>query len=478
MQWAEKVFGQIEKQASLTDPQAGRMTSQLAGLQRQFNIAPTMQGAEAIAKLQKQLEALTPAQQMFFDKINENMKVFSDQEAVRAYAQVQRLKEAFDKAPSLAAWQAWFDANKSFTQQFTEDQQQAAQDIEAAHKAATDKIKQDYDTLLDKVRSTFDEIRTQNVSAFGQLGSGPVVTGLNDRVNQIKDAATRQSDAIRASGEKRAKALSDQADRIQDAFDASVSKISASQGNLIDWGLAANPEDQRNAVNSQVKALNEQAKRIKEASDATADRIEKNAAARADKLAKRLAAHKLTGGEIVADLQAQVKAFRNWNNDLNAIARRGAPSALVEQLRALGPVFDPMLKAIRGMSPAMFKKYLAVFNQGQKEIDKASLAATAARLKKEYPLYLQQGKNISEWLAQGVQENPALRNAFVKIMRSVFGTGGAPTPTAPKGKAGQRTPQSGTHVTNNNTYNYHGGGMDYSTWMRKNHFKTRNQTRC
>jgi TP901 family phage tail tape measure protein len=482
MAWAAKVFGQIEKQATLTDAQAASKTSQLAGLKRQFDIGPpTMQGAEAITKLQKQLEALTPAQQMFFDKINENMKFLSDQAAVKAFAQVTKLKEAFDKAPSLSNWQAWFDANKVFTQQFTQDQQQAAQDIEAAHKAATEKIKQDYDSLLDKVRSTFNEIRSANATAFGTLGSGPVTQGLSNRVGQIRDAANAQSDAIRNSGEKRAKALNDQADRIQEAFDNSVSKIDARTGDLIDWGLMANPEVQRRSVEAQVKSLHQQAERIKDASDAAADKIQKNATARADKLAKRLSEHRLTGKEILGDLQAQVKAFTNWNNDLNAIAKRGGPAALIDQLRALGPEFDPMLKGIRGMSPAMFAKYIATFNKGQKEIDKASLAATANRLKKEYPLYLQQGKNISDWLAQGVQENPALKNAFIKIMRSVFGNKAGPPPTKPAQKrgAGARTPQNASHVTHNNTYNYNAGkGMDYSTWMKKNHFRQRNHRKC
>jgi hypothetical protein len=450
-------FQALEANMGISNALASRTFTQLRRLQAQFRVAPTMGLATQIQRLQTIMQSGTQAQQAYFQQLETNLgdaKVASDRTVLAMARNVNRLRTAFEAAPSVRTYQAWYAANKRFTTLATQDQQQFAQDTIAANKAATDKIKENFDSVLSKVRSMYDSIKSANVAAFGQLGSGPVVTQLNAQAQKIRDAASTQAGALR-----------DEAKKIQDAAENAQSEVSATMGNLIDWGLVTTGADNKAATDRQIKALNDQA-----------DNIEKAAGIRADKLEKRISEHRLTPKEIQADLQAQVKAFTNWNKHLNQLQKRGAPPELISQLRALGPEYDNMLKGVLRMTPAQFKRYVNTFKRGQKAIEQQSIKELQQQLKQ----YRRFGRNIAKAIAAGVEdENAALRRAFVKLIKQAFPGlqipgGRVPRRAAPR-RAAHRPTRGAVH------YHYHadkGHQLTPEAYFRKMHFRHRNQRRC
>src|SRR5580765_3275650 len=469
-------YTQMFADLGISDKLAMSTFMHLRQLQAQMKIAPTMNLANQIEKATKIMQQASPAQQAYFQQLEQNLgdvKVISDAQAMAMGQNVARLRAAYDKSPSVAGWQRWYAANKQFTTLATSDQQEFANDMAQANKEATDKMKENFQSVLDNIRSMFDEIRGGMVSAFGSLASGPVTKGLSDQVQKIRDAGTAKAQALR-----------DQAQKIQDAFDQSSKEVDARTGNLIDKGWLPNPDDMKKDVDARVKILNDQA-----------DRIDKAAGKRADALQKRLDEHRLTPSEILNDLKKQVQAFTHWSNDLNKIAARGAPQALIDQLRELGPEFDNVLKGILRMSPAQFAEYTRTFNKGQQVIDQQTMKLLQDKLHSQLKVYRAHGQNIAKAIAQGIQDqNPALRAALIQLIEQTFpgikvpGGVGVKQPTTRTGAATRgvraattptRTTQNVHHTTVN--YNYHAGdgkGMSPQTYFQKMHFRQRNQRRC
>jgi TP901 family phage tail tape measure protein len=399
-----------------------RIFMRLRQLQAQFAVAPTMALAKQITSLEDKMKKASPAQQAYFTQLGQNLgavKLISDRTVLAMARNVDRLRKAFERAPSIATYRAWYQANKQFTTLATQDQQQFAQDTIAANQAATDKIKQNFQTTLQFIRGMYNQFLSEMQTAFGQLGQGPFMTGLENRVQQIRD-----------QGSKQAQALRDQAQKIQDGAKDAEKSITATEGNLIDWGLKLDTSLlNKKATDAAVKALNDRA-----------DRLEKIANARADKLAKRLAAHKLTPRELSADLRSQVHAFETWQRHLRQLQRRGAPRELINQLRQLGPGYDNMLKGLLGMNRRQFANYVRLFTRGQREIQKAALEQTREQLK----AYRKYGRNIANAIAAGIQdEAPSVTRALTRLTRQTLGT------RAGTRRAERLTRQNTIHIQHN-----------------------------
>lgn len=477
MSYAEKVFGQIEQQAQFTDAQAATAFARLQELRRAFELTPTLGAAKALAQAEQEFSEKTPQiMQTALQSMADKTKVISDETAIAMAQNVQRLKDAFDKTPSSASWEAWYQAEHEFTTLANQDQQQLANDLVQGNKAwadankqAAEEVKQNFDSVLSKVRSMYDEILQANQSAFGDLFTGPTARGLDEQVQRIRDA-----------GQARADALRNQADKIKDAFDKANKKISAEQGNLIDWGLLPNPENMKNKTDAQVEALNKQADRIQRASDR-----------RADALQKRLEEHKLSAGELINDMRGQINAFMGWQRALANIGRRGAPAALVEQLRQMGPEYVNVLRTINNMTPGQFREYVRLWQRGQEAIKKA----TEKQLKDQLKTWRKHGKDIAKAIALGIKdENIALTNALTDLIIRMFPGLKVPAGLRPQqqpqaGRPGDRLgsgfrrqtlPQTGHVYRYNTEYHYHAsdGDMSPQTFFQKMHFRQRNQRRC
>lgn len=481
--YVNAIIEQMGPLKTVSDTTIADTTRRLHQLEAVMKVHPSMALANEIQKLQKIMEQATPAQQAYAQALEQTLgdvKIISDRQALALARRANQLRQAYEKSPSPAGWARWYDVEHRFTTLATSEQQQMANDMVEFNKQATDKMKENFDSVLNFVRQKYAEILQSNQQAFGTLGSGPMVTKLNAQVKQIEDAGKARADALRA-----------QAQRLQDAVKDANDNIDPRVGNLIDWGLLPKPSDMKNQVDAQVKALNDQA-----------DQIEKAAQRRANALQKRLEEHRLTPREIIADLRGQVRDFRRWNHELDQIAKRGAPRALVDQLRQLGPEFEPMLRGILEMTPKQFREYTRIFNRGQEAIHKQ----TMKQLREQLKVYRRFGAQIAEAISQGIEdESPTLRNAFIKLMKQAFPGIDIPAATpVPRGARGARHPAAHTrhpagarqprtapvttptrtqqyvsHTTVN--YNYYADdrhSMSPQAYFNKMHFRQRNRTRC
>lgn len=78
------------------------------------------------------------------------------------------------------------------------------------------------------------------------------------------------------------------------------------------------------------------------------------------------------------DLQQQLKQFTAAQKDLATLQKRGAPKALLDQLRAQGQAGAEEAHQLANADPTTLKKFLGVFRQSQRAIQKAARIAIQA----------------------------------------------------------------------------------------------------
>lgn len=121
--------------------------------------------------------------------------------------------------------------------------------------------------------------------------------------------------------------------------------------------------------------------------------------------------------DMTKDLQEQLNNFNSFNNDLAAIARRGAPAELVNQLKALGPDALDKIEVLRKAAPGQFDKFVGTWKRGQDAIQKA----TKIDFNKQLQQWFKYGKGIAQQIIFGLRsENVALDNAFRKYITDKF----------------------------------------------------------
>lgn len=124
-----------------------------------------------------------------------------------------------------------------------------------------------------------------------------------------------------------------------------------------------------------------------------------------------------TIGIINKDLSQQINAFNKWKGDLNALAKRGAPKQLVQELTQLGPEAADRVEALRKASPKMFNRFIALWKQKQRAITRATKADFNQQLKE----WESHGKNMGLKIIAGLEtEGGALERTMRNILRNSF----------------------------------------------------------
>lgn len=180
---------------------------------------------------------------------------------------------------------------------------------------------------------------------------------------------------------------------------------------------------------------------------------------------------KLTGRQLTKDLQSQVRQFREFNNLLTGLARRGAPQELINQLRAMGPAAIQQIRTLSRMSGPELRKYFNLFKQGQAEIHRATMQQLNQQLKD----YLRYGRNIGRAMIAGLrQESPALTKAIERAVRNALG--GTGTGGGGRGAHHRRTDHSEVHHHQHDHMHVH-GNPDSKTMTKARHDQFRNRHR-
>lgn len=85
---------------------------------------------------------------------------------------------------------------------------------------------------------------------------------------------------------------------------------------------------------------------------------------------------KPTAALLIKDLQAQVKAYTQFNNNLRRLSRRGVPTELVDELAKLGPEAAGKIAILANMSDRELRKYIRLWNRARGEIKRSMRAMT------------------------------------------------------------------------------------------------------
>lgn len=124
-----------------------------------------------------------------------------------------------------------------------------------------------------------------------------------------------------------------------------------------------------------------------------------------------------TIGIINKDLSQQINAFNKWQGDLRAIAGRGAPKKLVQELTDLGPDAADKIEVLRKASPKMFNNFIRLWKQKNAAIERETKRDFNDQLK----IWQSHGKNMGLKIIAGLEsEGGALENTMRKILKNSF----------------------------------------------------------
>ena len=145
----------------------------------------------------------------------------------------------------------------------------------------------------------------------------------------------------------------------------------------------------------------------------------------------------VTGGKLLQNLQDQVDAFKNWQDDMEKLAGKGITGPLLDELKEMGPSAASQIHALSTMTETELEKYAALYEE------KANLIAEqAAKDVGPMPIELKiDTANIdASGMAQAVATlSAALTGALTTTMQnksaSIMGAGSASIKTMMQGMA-------------------------------------------
>lgn len=125
----------------------------------------------------------------------------------------------------------------------------------------------------------------------------------------------------------------------------------------------------------------------------------------------------VTGTDLLKDIKGQVFQFNRFNRQINELGKRGAPKALRDQIRALGPSAAADIKALNKLSAPEFRQYVAAWNAGQKAIKSNTMTQLNSQLK----IYEGFGKKVARAIIKGISsQDQALQSELEKVVLKMF----------------------------------------------------------
>lgn len=135
----------------------------------------------------------------------------------------------------------------------------------------------------------------------------------------------------------------------------------------------------------------------------------------------------ITGGKLLQNLQGQVDAFKNWQDDMEKLSEKGVTGPLLDELKEMGPSAASQIHALSTMTETELEKYAALYEEKARLI-----AEQAAKDVGPMPIKLQiDTENIdASGMAQTVTVlSAALTGALTTTMQnksaSIVGAGAA-----------------------------------------------------
>jgi hypothetical protein len=375
--------------AALTDREFQQSALKAAQLQRAWNNAVTPQGYERgwmaynnyVAHVTQEMTKNQKA--LFTDLINFIVSkttlgaTVSDAAILEMTRTASKLEDAFNRAPSIKNWRAWQKELNKINKVGTQNQITQATDILNADKSNQDKRVQAAKDAADKRK----QIAKDEAAKVKQIQQDAA-----QKQKQLQDTATQN---IKSSTSTVMGIYQDAVQQYQGylgtIFQGPFSQ-SAIMQNRSQFGFGARPQD------------------------------------------------------LVKDAKEAVGHAERFQSSLDKLHKRGAPSALVQQIAQLGPEAQAQLDVIGRMSDAQFKAWVGYFRRGQADAKAQAKKDLDSRLKE----WLKFGKHVALAIAQGIKsEDVALENSMEALIRKIFPglssiAGNAPKPHKVQGVTGGR----------------------------------------
>jgi hypothetical protein len=425
---------------------------------KQVEKSPSFRGWQRYyAMLEDLNKHSTNAQQQAWQQMSENVATISDTTALRLFATAERLRKAFEKAPSTQAWNAYWKAQEAFTSKATQSQQQMAQEMSQQTPTITNVAYIAQRRALEKIRRSLEKHHSQSVGAW---------INYYDQLRALDAQAT---------------------DSQRQAADSMFSQLDSGLKKSTD-AVKQHQQDLKNSARQTVQDitsnLSSQFSSFQQANQGAFGTLFQGPFVTGARTQNRLQwGGQLTGRDLLTDLQSQVSRFNQWNRVLRRLERRGIPFELLQQIQAAGPDSIEQARALLSLPQPEFRQYTRVFRRGQQLVNQAATRDMQAQLA-HWRTY---GKSIMLAILRGMDENDArfksyFRNLAIQLFPQIAGRAGAgirgagsPTRAAGRTPNVRLVPQTVNHNTNNYNYIAGVGGMDYNTWMQKNKIRLRNR---
>ncbi len=121
--------------------------------------------------------------------------------------------------------------------------------------------------------------------------------------------------------------------------------------------------------------------------------------------------------DLIKDMRMQLGEFNRFNAAIAAIAKRGGPPELIEELKALGPAGLEQLEVLRKASPKAFNEFVRVYRQRQGSIRKQ----TQIDFNKQLAQWKKHGGNMMGAIIAGLTaEHAKLEQYFHSMVGTWF----------------------------------------------------------
>ena len=265
----------------------------------------------------------------------------------------------------------------------------AAKDLKAAWESAADSLK----TRLSQIKTIFEiagnqldmtgskaqQLRNDIDSLTAQIEiQRQVVEATNTGYEQMKAQKGENSEEaqklkLKVLEEQKAlsdlekqlyettNALKDHAQEFRDLA-AEIDKVEQKYKD----DLAAALEDYQRKVEEVNRKVREEERRTTEEYNRAVEertRALSNFVGLFDEVARR----DVSGETLLANLRGQVDAFKNWSENIQALAARGVDQGLIEELRQMGPKAGPEIAALNTLTDEQLAEYVTLWRRKNEE---------------------------------------------------------------------------------------------------------------
>jgi tape measure domain-containing protein len=351
MQISQARFDLLNARMADTASESQKLTAQLNSLQEQLSIQN-----DKVALLQKAYDEMRKAKgadvqetQNLLLQLLQEQKAQADlenkiKETTKALqGQADTLQSVIDKLNLKAQIEkATFELTKTQMQNVSNQLEQLI--VEYAEQNAQLQIENEKVRALsdayEKMKQEKGETADETKKLYLQLLEEQKAQA--DLVNQIESTNKAIEDQ-----KKQLQDLADEARRVQSTYQAQLAQAAEEYYQKVEELNKKVAADTQKAIDDFNKSLEQKAQQLRDFVG----------------LFDEIKPEKVSGAQLLKNLQDQVNAFENWQQNIQALAKRGVDQGLINELRQMGPKAGPQIAALNTLTDQQLQQYVALWRQ-------------------------------------------------------------------------------------------------------------------